>query len=88
MIHTIVVKNKVSHIVNKIERKLNTICNVDVLLDNALDDVGMSNYKDPSFCFVFEFDTIKHKYVKNQMKYLNIWLEKYNKKHNTKFICI
>lgn len=89
MIHTIEVKNKVSHIANKIERKLNTTCNVDILLDNVLDDIGMSVYKDPSFWFVFEFNTtIKHKYVENQIKYLNNWLNKYNKKHNTKFICI
>ena len=84
MNQTIPVKNKVSHIVNKIERKLNTICNVDILLD----DIGMSAYKDSSFWFVFEFDTIKYKYVENQIKYLNNWLKKYNKKHQTKFVCI
>ena len=88
MIHTIVVKNKISHVANKIERKLNTVCNVDILFDNVLDDIGMLSYNDPSFYFVFEFDTIKHRYVENQIKYLNNWLKKYNKKHNTKFICI
>lgn len=88
MIHTIEVKNKVSHVANKIERKLNTICNVDILFDNVLDDIGMLTYEDLSFYFVFEFDTIKHRYVENQIKYLNNWLKKYNKKHNTKFICI
>ena len=88
MNQTIPVKNKVFHIVNKIERKLNTICNVDILLDDVLDDIGMSAYKDSSFWFVFEFDTIKHKYVENQIKYLNNWLKKYNKKHQTKFVCI
>ena len=88
MIHTIAVKNKVSHVANKIGRKLNTICNVDILLDAVLDDIGMSAYKDSSFWFVFEFDTIKHKYVENQIKYLNNWLKTYNKKHQTKFICI
>lgn len=71
MIHTIEVKNKVSHVVNKIERKLNTICNVDILFDNVLDDIGMLTYEDLSFYFVFEFDTIKHEYVENQIKYLN-----------------
>ena len=68
MIHTIAVKNKVSHVANKIERKLNTICNVDILFDTVLDDIVMATYKDSSFWFVFEFDIIKHKYVKKSDK--------------------
>ena len=57
MIPTIEVKNKLSHVANKIEQKLNTVCNIDILFDNVLDDIGMLTYNDPSFYFVFEFDS-------------------------------
>ena len=88
MINTVVVKNKVSHISKKIERRLNVTCDINVILDSELDDIGMSEYKDEAKWWVFELDTINHQYVINQINYLNDWLKKYNKKHKTRFICL
>lgn len=90
MIHTTTVKNKVSHIANKIERRLKVPCDINILLDCELMDIGMTDlmHKYELMWWVFELDTIDHPYVHNQVKYLNSWLKKYNKRHNTKFICL
>ena len=88
MIHTIAVKNKVSHIANKIENRLNVICDVNVLLDCELMEIGMDGFRHDTMWWVFELDTVNHPYVQNQVKYLNKWLKKYNKRHNTKFTCL
>jgi hypothetical protein len=90
MIHTTTVKNKVSHIANKIEKRLKVTCDVNILLDCELMDIGMDDFlhKNDSIWWVFELDTINHPYVQNQVKYLNMWLKKYNKRHNTKFTCL
>ena len=92
MIKTPAVINKAQHIVNKIKRHCNCHADIWISTNYALEQTEFEYLIDESdnvmYAFEIAVDGKVTPYMKNQVKYLNQWLAKYNTKHSTKFTCI
>ena len=92
MIFTPVILNKAQHVVNKIKKNCNCFADVWVLCNDALVDTEFESLIDESDSTMFAFEIVVDgnitPYMKNQVVYLNEWLQMYNKSNGTKFTCI
>lgn len=92
MINNSNILNKAQHIVNKIKKNSN--CNADIWVasNESLVDTEFSHLIDESDAVMYAFEIAVDgnvtPYMKNQVMYLNEWLNKYNKKNGTKYTCI
>ena len=92
MIKTPAVINKAQHIVNKIKRHCNCHADIWISTNYSLEQTDFKYLIDESdnvmYAFEIAVDGKVTSYMKNQVKYLNQWLAKYNTKQSTKFTCI
>ena len=90
MLSVSVIRNKVSHAVSKIRRRCHCECEIFVLLESAICDGEYAHLVDGRYCyaFVLEVNAKIAPYMLRQVEYLNAWLAEYNRKHNTKFVCL
>ena len=92
MTQTPIVMNKVNHVVNKIKKVSNCSADVWISTNYSLEQTEFEYLIDESdnvmYAFEIAVDGKVTPYMKNQVKYLNQWLAKYNTKHSTKFTCI
>lgn len=92
MINNSTILNKVQHIVNKIKKNTNRYVDIWVASNESLVDTEFSHLIDESddvmYAFEIAVDGNVTPYMKNQVVYLNEWLNNYNKKNGTKYTCI
>ena len=92
MINNSTIFNKAQHIVNKIKKNTSRYADIWVASNESLEYTEFSHLIDESdevmYAFEIAVDGNVTPYMKNQVVYLNEWLNKYNKKNGTKFTCI
>lgn len=92
MLYTQIIHNKVNHVVNKISKT--TKCDIDIWVysNYSLEGSEYEHLIDANDNVMYAFDiAVEGKitpYMKNQIKYMNRWLDRYNMKNDTKYICL